>query len=78
MIKEIFSLYSDLIRLGWKMVVQFGADGSALSWLGMASSNASGPQWAIPVVITIACGSAYLGSLFFLFQIRKRGNPEQG
>ncbi len=77
MINEIFSLYSDLIRLGWEMAVQFDAENSALSWLGMASSNASGPQWAIPIIVTIACGLAYVGSLFFFYQIRKRGNPGQ-
>lgn len=76
MTREIFSLYFDLVRLGWEMADQFGSDGT-LSWLGMANSGSSGPQWVIPIAVTVACGSAYVGSLFFFFQIRKRDIPSQ-
>ena len=72
---EIFSLYSDMVRLGWQMANQFDAENTALSWHGMASSTAGGPRWSIPITVASMCGLAYVGSLFLFFQIRKHGSP---
>ncbi len=78
MTNEIASLYSDFVRLGWEMAKIADADGTTLSWNGMATRNADGPAWAIPIVVTAMCGLAYVGSLLFFFRTRQRGNSESG
>jgi len=75
MTNEIVSLYSDMVRLGWQMASQMDAEKTALSWHGMASGIEDGPRWAIPIVVAAMCGLAYVGSIIFFFQIRKRGSP---
>ena len=71
MIREIYYLYSDLARLGWKMA---SFPGSTFDWHGMASSLTQGPPQIIPLSAVSMCVLGYVGSLAFFYFRRKRAS----
>ena len=72
--REIYSLYSDLARLGFE-IAKFPGD--VLSWHGMASSSKTGPDWLIPIGAVMICFLGYFASLIFLYsRWRKLQNDE--
>lgn len=68
MVNEIVSMYSDMVRLGFEI----GQTQSPV-WFGMAAATDEGPVMLIPYVVGAMCVLAYLGSLVFSYQIRRRG-----
>ncbi len=70
MINEVRSAYRDFARLGVLISELAAEPGSSLGWHPVAGSDGAGFR-AIPVVITVVCSLAYLGSLWFFFHTRR-------
>ena len=71
MTREIFSLYADMVRLGFEMSQLTNAD-NTLTWLGIAMSGGQQPFWEIPYSVAAMCVLAYVASVYFFVRIRRQ------
>ena len=67
---ELFSLYSDLARLGGHLHEIGQAPEAGLAWLGPVRGPANGMA-PIPFVVLGLCVASYLAAIWFFFHARK-------
>lgn len=69
---ELFSLNSDLARLGSALQERGAAGAPDLMWLGPARAGTANPIGFIPVVVLTMMVLAYAGTIWFFLHARKR------
>lgn len=67
---EVFSIYSDLVRLGTYLHGIGQAPDAGLGWLGPVRGPA-GSMAPIPYVVLSLCVMGYVAALWFFFHVRK-------
>lgn len=69
---EIYSLNSDLARLGAQLQARGAAGAEDLMWLGPARATGENPIGFVPNVVLFMMVSAYVATLWFFFHARAR------
>jgi hypothetical protein len=72
MINEIYSEYSDMVRIGKEIAQSATGAGSRLSWHGFALAGPDSYLQYIPFWVLAMSGLGFLATLWFFFHMRRR------